>query len=1530
MVEAAAPPLTWDRVLVSDAYRSAGGTAQASYRNYWLNNVAPQIYPQVTQDFQAMGDLRRYVSSTRPIPIREHEKDIITPGTTSSFRSWGEIETNREYRTLNFQKQQEMKYLWFQKMSLEDEDFQALDPEQRSAYFNRLMERPAVQGIGTSDLLRRAGVDDTEVFMHWLPVETLWEGGYDPAEDAKRASDATKVLANLAASAVRGVMALPAGLATLMAGEQNTITQMYRDVMKMRDWTNTVNDRNNTLTNTLPSLVGGIAGIIAGPYPAFERAFAKVGGLALNYLLPRVPTIVGQTAGAAVSGAIYGIGASISEGNPWHSNLATDATFGVGFEFAGRWIGALMLANKAAKRAGVSLKEMIAPAMDAGRATNLTPALEKIYRANPTTQHLVDELRMVNRFGLSQEALQKKEGVNMLAEHVGLKARHLNDSIELYQGNKLFHREVGPENVRIRNTSEFILNDPIVYDLWSKTAAGKNLLELIETTPHLEARRLAEIPTQARKHIDSFFKIHGQGHYFTAAEGTREATLSMDEVYNILRTSGPRKSASVLQSRGVLFDGGEQAHRAATAQLKSEMDQLFFESPYFLVNASNKGNPSVVSIKDIPVHLIESPMMGQPVMHEGIYAGNAGTIRNVLRNLRKAQTTAQRNATIATKTGRGTVSHLGDADVVELRMSVPDGTGSLHDVILHFPSIKHAERILRTGTSNKKLDTLLNDLFDGVDPATHASYNDFVKAFLKGNPTKYVSDFAPYAFGVRMASEKGYHLGVVGGRYLLHDNLAQNFRSFDNLNSVFRFLQDGGDLAILPDLTPGISRSAIESVAPDSLRDPMRIKLTPTEHARARASGLRAQATTQVMPTQHAINYLESTTSGQWLREQGLPATGIYQRFTDTNRALQAFINEKDRAARKITRGLSTKKAEYVYRYMEGLDNPAERTAMGHLGAKRLTKAEIYAEMSSEFGEQAAQDLASRATEAAQFFDEMFVRAGLDWSTFTKHYIPHLRMNMEMRGGNLNTKWQDLMGDLKMGASHREAFFEMFREVDPGQVLFDMDVRRLMGQYSHMAARNIFIRPMMKDLSGQINNIVDQAIKNNTLGDGSMVVRYLNNMFDSMQGVHNASNAGLRDASQNLYTRMGRFVDKIAGTRGTDGMPGKFELRATRRGHDIIDNMIAWNTGAHIGGRVYSAFRNMTQSLVTTGSLIGVDWWMDAVDKVMRPGSMNRMLQLGIVSRNAIPVAGWRNLDADGFLKKAVGLGMRPFREADAINRMIAYTMGESRARHAFSLLDQGRIRDANHFARASGAKLYGIENYNQIVDINNLAPSSTAARDAVADRLGKLAVERTQYLYELWNQPQMFREGAGRLFGQYTSWPLNFLGLVSEAANPKSGMPVLQRVGFFTQLLGITGGFAAAMHEAGMNPAVFAPWNMGEIGIGPQAELALDMVKGVAGDRDSLFRVVHNLSRFYPFAMAGGGIVRAVQAMQDGEFTEALLHMTAAPMNYDVYPQRPGLTDNQIQAILKSANAYAQFRKGGGEREFVAEGVHRVKSLFD
>lgn len=1516
--------LRWDRFLSNDGYRSMSPGQQEQIKTVWMQQIAPLIYPQVQSDPIAYGQLSEYVYGTRSIPVRPYESGIMTPSAIAGFRNWGEVENSPTYRNLDYGQQQEMKSLWYQKMAAHDNEFASLPDQNRQAFYQRLMERAPGYGYnGNAPIVIADKGGDTGLFQR-LPIESLWEGGL--AQQEQEVKGWQKLLVNAVGALATSASALLAGPLSLINPEGST-ARFFKDASKERTWMNVTSDRLNFLTESLPSFVGSAAGIMSGGYGAFEGALANLGGRAVNAALPALPTITGRIAGASVAGMVQGIGESLSQGQPWNSNLLADATLGVGFELATRMVGAFRTAYRAAKELGVPMSDMVRPAMDVGRATNLSPELAQAFNSNPALQKAVQDLHMVDSHGFRLETLRTPQGVDMIGDVMNLHVSHLDDAIEIHDGNNLLGRFEGPDSVRIDNAVHFMMNDPKVSDIWEKSLKGKSLMEAVETAPNLEVRKIEEIPEVARAHIADYFAQNGQAGYFSNFNTVRDQTLAMDDIYRTVRRGSVAKAASNLQARGIEFDGGGEGHQAAVAQLRAELDAVYPESPYFIVNASGQGEPRIVNIKDVPVVLIEDPLMRDPTMVDNVMVGDAATVRKVITNLRKKYADIKRSTTTLVNNGRGTITRLNDSDIIELRMSVPDGAGSLHDVTLHMPTLKQAEELLRLGRT-KNVEGLIDDIFNGTDPSVRRSFDEFTESFKKSNPGKYTSDFAPFAFAVEMGRQRNLYVGALGGRYVVEDVMENTYRVFDDLNSVFRHL-DAMRMDMAPSMTPGVSRSALEAVEPNGIPDPMRFDLKKVDITSDRAMGLRTLYLTQTKPTQYAIQHLENTAGGQWLRDNGLGVTKMYNAIEDGNRAVSAFINEMDRRIKKITTGLDKTKADWVYRYVEALDNPAERAAMGEKGKLFSTKSEVYDQMVEEYGQTVANQLSEQAVQARQYFDELFVRTGINWGQFVQHYMPHIRAEAGKRMGNLSSRLFDYTSGINIPEPERLAFYEMTRESNPAHFIFETDVRRLMAQYTHMAARNNFLRPVMKDLRHSLNELVDTVTVRGAIPkDYEQIVRYMGNFFDSVDGLHSLVDHQIRDATNNMMERAAKLADSLS-KKGADGEPStKWQRRMATRSRDIVSTMITWSTGAHIAGRGYSAARNLTQSLVTTGSLLGVDWWLDGLDRLMQPGQMARMERLGIISRTAIPVAGWAEMDIDSFLKKAVALGMTPFKEADAINRSIAYLMGEGRASRAFDRMQEGKIKNQAAFARQSGARLYGKANYNELADILNLAPDAISGRAAFVDRLGRLAVDRTQYLYNNFDQPQLFRHGIGKWFGQYTSWPINFTSLIGQAIGPRSGMPIADRVAFLARLSGITGSIAYGLYEAGLNPSGFLPWEMVDVGAGPQFALAMDMVKGIGGDRNALFSVITNLSRYVPYAYEGSSLWRSWQAIQDGDYTEAALHLMSAPLNYDVYPRRDGITQPVLKELYKAANAYAE-AKTNSAATFgkVAEGVG---SLFD
>jgi hypothetical protein len=911
------------------------------------------------------------------------------------------------------------------------------------------------------------------------------------------------------------------------------------------------------------------------------------------------------------------------------------------------------------------------------------------------------------------------------------------------------------------------------------------------------------------------------------------------------------------------------------------------------------------------------------MMHDNILIGKSQSIRSYLQNMRKSYVNLKRAATTTMKRSGGTVQHFADSDTVMMRIRVPDGAGQFHDAIIHFPSIKQAEEALRLGTTGTA-DTMLDKIFDGLDPSVRAQYDEFVKATRKVDPSKYVSEFRPYMYAVEMARQNGMEVGVVGGRYVVHDALGGAYRIFDDLNSVYKFLTDQDGRLVLPDMVPNLTRGALE--VGDALQDPLKLKLEkpdmPNGLLKTKQMGIYTHAQMNLVPTQHMIQKLESTAAGQWLASKGHSATHIYNAAQDANRATNAFIANKGRTIKRITKGLNNKTAEAVYDYVEALDNPAERATMGDFGASLRTKPEVYEDLVTQFGKTKADELVDTAVQVRQYFDEMFARAGLNWSQFIQHYMPHIRRSATAKLGNVSTThFFDYMKGLNIPEHQRLAFFELARESNPNSLIFTKDVRKLMDMYTHMAGRNAFLRPMMANLKKELNTIIRETTSETGAisGDKEMLALYLKNFFESVDGIHHEFDRMTGIATSNSLYRIAEAADKMQGG-------SKFRQKVNANRQNWMDRIVTLSAGAHLGGRLYSAGRNMTQSLVTTAPLLGLDWWFDGLESSLRPGSLLRMEELGIIKRNALPVFGWREMGTQTFIDKAVSIGMAPFKGADWMNRVISYNTGYNRAKNAFNLMQSGKIRRQAAFARASGARLYGIENYRELMDILNTAKNAAEGGEAFADRLGRLAVDRSQYLYTKFDQPQLFRQGIGRWAGQYTSWPLNFMQLVSGAISPRSGMPFLDRAKFLGTMTAVTGGLAYGAYEAGLNPANFLPWNMADFGMGPGMQMATDLIDGIGGNQESLFNLIRNFTALVPFAYEGSALWRAYQALEDGDYEEMLLHITSAPLNYDVYPRREPLAQPVLDKLYKEAAAYSQARMNSSDTfGRIVEGAERI-----
>lgn len=253
-----------------------------------------------------------------------------------------------------------------------------------------------------------------------------------------------------------------------------------------------------------------------------------------------------------------------------------------------------------------------------------------------------------------------------------------------------------------------------------------------------------------------------------------------------------------------------------------------------------------------------------------------------------------------------------------------------------------------------------------------------------------------------------------------------------------------------------------------------------------------------------------------------------------------------------------------------------------------------------------------------------------------------------------------------------------------------------------------------------------------------------------------------RDTQRTFFAEtMGNAINRMNKTLGRD----KVDVD-----NDTINrwaaNMASWYGGMAMSFRPALAIRNMTQVMLPMAK-VGFGRGGRALKLVYgkdRAENIGRALKaLGIPENGEAPV--YLAEGAEGFLgkkffrqiKRMQNFGMIPFRWADRVNnRATTYLMGElAILEEAPALLRKSNPISWEMFMMRSGLKGSSPVDQARIKSLL-LGVEHPNVRQA-AREFGKELVADTQFIYEGLNAPAAFRGTAGRMFGQFGTWPLSF-----------------------------------------------------------------------------------------------------------------------------------------------------------------------------
>lgn len=1486
--------LRWDNIAFSDAYRKADPGLQNRVKSAWMREAAPILYPQVRQDPRAMHQLVQQVNKTTlPAPL-ENEEHIIRPETLT-INGITKMETNPAFAEKPFKEQYQLRQVWFRKMARQDPEFQSLSPEEQEEYYKNTLKRPPSYQV----------FDKHPAFEKFTgfftPIDPEYDG--DLSIDYEKVLTGTQtILQNFTESFAGGFASLVTGPVKLLAGEDSAISQALMDIQKERKWVNTVNTEHEFVRETIPSIVGFGAGLITGPFSKFENIFAgtstltKAAGKRSITQVPglfekvgtkvtsKIPSLGYRVAGGATAGAVQGVTQAISEGKPWHSYLAADATLGVGFEFLSRYLGAVRQIKKVAKDANIGVDDILRQPFKVGEGIKAPEEITNVLRSNPDMEGLVQFTAATDKDGMILRWINTEDGVKTKSDLLGFKTKKVGDHLEIHKGAEKVKEFNGPLQKQVREANDFLdLQD----GAWEKALKGKTMYEAVATAPQIQMRRAQFVPTQARKLL---LKRMQENNVFVGADYSvdpRGDTTQVDKLFGILYDNGPKKASDTLKRMGIVFDEVDNNNKAIIRQMKSELEQIMPKEPFLYVNSRNK---NVVAPENMPKVYVEHPEMQQPFYNSNVFSGNPRSIRNIIDTIKSTEKSVK---TKISKQASGTnveVFKMGNHSAYEIEVKLPTESGGVREALLHFPTEKSVYDFLQKGKYRKGAAGLIEEMFEG-DDALQQAYKKFTKAFKTSDPKKFKEEALPFQFAAKMAKDKGYALGIYKGKYVIQDALDINdvrFTSYDSLQDAMTFLKEMPPHVMRPSLLGNVSDDALEQ-AGLKLKDPLD-DIPYEEVKRTRKFSVSTEMAMKLRPTQYAIQAMEKLETVQYLREHfDFSPTRIYNLIEDSHRAQAAMEQGRRKWIKNIQKGVKKEESEYMTDWIESLSDQSERKIQG---VDYRLKVDVEDEMAKQFGRPRTDQLLEKATQLEQFYEELFSMSDIPWSSLIKHYIPHFGNQLAKVGAKLSTPI-DVHSMTQIPKTHQSAFFEFLRDVDPRDVVWERDAFKLAEIYNHLSARNAFVRPTLDNIKGELQHVLNSMKHNQASNDDyKAVTNYISNLMGVISGVDNPSDRRLKYAVQRSNEEIQKYIIKQVG-----GEPKNV------KGFDPISKLITIATGAHLAARPFPVLRNLTQSLVT-GSFIGPRWWMEGADEVMNPGSLKRMMDMGVIESVVMPTGAGFSIDPNSIIAK----GMQGYKWADWINRGIVYLGTEKRFNNAVEGLKSGKLSKKKFF-RNSGMKLFGNTEFNEMARIYNTSSDKDAALRTIRDRVANKATSRSQYLYTRFDHPEAFRSSIGRLFGQYTSWPLNYFNFVRSMISADS-LTVVDKAQMLGGLGAVTYGLARGANEAGISPDSFLPWKMGIMSPGPYFQMITDGMQAANGDQQSMNSFINNITSILPFVYEGEGIWKSAQALQDGDMYEALLHVMSAPVNYDLYPHRTTPIQAVRDAMNKGGQKYVEFQQ--------------------
>ena len=327
---------------------------------------------------------------------------------------------------------------------------------------------------------------------------------------------------------------------------------------------------------------------------------------------------------------------------------------------------------------------------------------------------------------------------------------------------------------------------------------------------------------------------------------------------------------------------------------------------------------------------------------------------------------------------------------------------------------------------------------------------------------------------------------------------------------------------------------------------------------------------------------------------------------------------------------------------------------------------------------------------------------------------------------------------------------------------------------------------------------------------------------------------GIPDVTQQVITRMSADFGRAMGEQFkkiNPYLPDGFKLpEEVNYPGSIFNKLMTMSYVGALGARPAIFVRDVFQAATTTLPVLGIKNFIKGATRGLTSEGFARAEEAGALLNkknigemygdifNELPAG---NNTFDKALKLSSKL-LAPSRWGHNVARAIAYN-GEFDSTFEAVQKYRAGVIDADRLMRDTSIWFYDKPEINKILQ---LATDKGIPAEEVARRSALQLVDLTLWPYRRGAQPTLLRTGAGRIFGQFGMWPLNYMDFLRRMATKVSDFhgPALRTVGTW-----MGANFAAAATMEGIFHADVGKWfwlSPAGFGGSPHLELAQNLMK--------------------------------------------------------------------------------------------------------